>query len=244
MEIFTSIGGLNTTTLLNSYGNSEIAYLLQNPPAEFQILHTHKWALLFSLLAGSFVFSLSKYLLFHDRAPPGLKLIPGPRSTLPWLGRIHGIDPVAPWKSMKKWSDEYGGLFRLTTAGGEMHIWIGKAEIAQELYCKRAAKYSSRPEVPAVPGSDKQGQYLPLLQDDDHWRHQRKFGHTVLTECGGKEFYGYISHEAKRVSAPFIELPGHANTFLVRLQLDQRPQRPLYSMLPLLRTDICPTGLW
>lgn len=100
---------------------------------------------------------------------------------------------------MKKWSDEYGGLFRLTTAGGEMHIWVGKAEIAQDLYCKRASKYSSRPEVPAVPGSDKQGQYLPLLQDDDHWRHQRKFGHTVLTELGGKEFYGYIPHEAKRV---------------------------------------------
>lgn len=64
---------------------------------------------------------------------------------------------------MKKWSDQFNGMFRLT-ACGEMHIWLGDNKVAQELYCNRAANYSSRPEVAAVPGSDSQAQYLPLLE--------------------------------------------------------------------------------
>ena len=122
-----------------------------------------KVAIVVSLIVSFVTLSLFRYLLFKDKAPHGTNLVPEPRSTLPWLGRIHDIETIAPWKSMKKWSDEYSGFFRPTTCG-EMHIWVGTAEIAQELYCKRAAKYSSRPEVAAVPGSDSQGQYLPHLE--------------------------------------------------------------------------------
>ena len=32
----------------------------------------------------------------------------------------------------------------------------------------------------------------------DHWRNQRKFAHTVLTQGFNQKYYGYISHEAKR----------------------------------------------
>jgi cytochrome P450 len=185
----------NVTDSLLHYGNDLDLSFFEAPAVHLQ---THKWAILFSLLVGSVVLPLTRYLLFHDRPPRGLKLVPGPRSTLPWLGRIHGIDANAPWKSMKKWSDEYGGLFRLTTAGGEMHIWLGDAEIAQELYCKRAAIYSSRPEVAAVPGSHSQGQYLPLLEHGDHWRRQRKFAHTVLNQAFQNQYYGYVTYEVKR----------------------------------------------
>lgn len=177
-----------------SYGGVDQGFF-EAPTVQLQ---AHKWAIIFSLLAGSIVIPLTRYLLFHDRPPRGLKLVPGPRSTLPWLGRMHGINADAPWQSMKKWSDEYGGFFRLTTAGGEMHIWLGDAEIAQELYCKRAAKYSSRPEVAAVPGSHSQGQYLPLLEHGDHWRRQRKFAHTVLNQAFQNQYHGYVTHEVKR----------------------------------------------
>lgn len=170
-------------------------------------LQSHKWAILFTLLAGSIVIPLTRYLLFHDRPPRGLKLVPGPRSTLPWLGRIHGINADAPWKSMKQWSDEYGGLFRLTTCGGEMHIWLGDAEVAQELYCKRAAIYSSRPEVAAVPGSHSQGQYLPLLEHGPQWRRQRKFAHTVLNQAFSNQYYGQVSHEVKRFLYNLVQDP-------------------------------------
>ncbi len=102
------------------------------------------------------------FFTVFDQPPKGLQLVPGPGSTIPYIGRVD-IDPIAPWNSMKKWSDNFNGFFRLQ-ACGEMHIWLGDNDIAQELYCKRAAIYSSRPEVAAVPGSDSQGQYLPLLE--------------------------------------------------------------------------------
>ena len=91
--------------------------------------------------------------------------MPGPTSTVPYIGRIHDVDPNSPWFAMKKFCDQYGGIFRNTICG-EMHIWVGDSKIAYDLLCKKARIYSSRPQVPAVPGSDSQGQYLPLLAHD------------------------------------------------------------------------------
>jgi hypothetical protein len=97
--------------------------------------------------------------------------MPGPMSTVPYIGRIHDVDPNAPWFAMKKFCDEYNGIFRSTICG-EMHIWIGDADIGYDLLCKKARIYSSRPMVPAVPGSDSQGQYLPLLAHDGKFHHK------------------------------------------------------------------------
>jgi hypothetical protein len=70
---------------------------------------------------------------------------------------------MAPWKKMKEFSDEFGGFFQ-TEIMGDTHLWLGDHKISQELFGKRSDIYSSRPEVPAVPGSDTQGQYLPLME--------------------------------------------------------------------------------
>jgi hypothetical protein len=32
----------------------------------------------------------------------------------------------------------------------------------------------------------------------DHWRAQRKFAHTVLTQSFNQKYYGYVTQEAKR----------------------------------------------
>jgi hypothetical protein len=70
---------------------------------------------------------------------------------------------MAPWKKMKEFSDEYNGFFQ-TEIMGDTHLWLGDHKISQELFGNRSRIYSSRPEVPAVPGSDTQGQYLPLME--------------------------------------------------------------------------------
>lgn len=70
---------------------------------------------------------------------------------------------MAPWKKMKEFSDEYNGFFQ-TEIMGDTHLWLGDHKISQDLFAKRPKIYSSRPEVPAVPGSDTQGQYLPLME--------------------------------------------------------------------------------
>ncbi|KAK5064826.1 hypothetical protein LTR84_000660 [Exophiala bonariae] len=157
---------------------------------------TYKWFIGTGIFVVVSAIQIIKYML-RDRPPPGLKLIPGPTSTIPYIGRVHDVDPMCPWFAMKKFCDEYNGIFRSTICG-EMHIWIGDNDIGYDLLCKKAKIYSSRPMVPAVPGSDSQGQYLPLLAHDDHWRNQRKFAHTVLTQGFNQKYYGYVSHEAKR----------------------------------------------
>ncbi|KAK5193424.1 hypothetical protein LTR99_006976 [Exophiala xenobiotica] len=169
------------------------------------ILVRYRWTALALLLFTPGFLGFLHYLLFKDKPPKGLKLVPGPPSTIPYIGRVD-IDAKAPWNSMRKWADEYDGFFRLTTCG-EMHIWLGKGEIAQELFCKRASRYSSRPEVAAVPGSHNQAQYLPLMEYGDHWRMQRKFAHTSLNVAYNTQYYGYVSLEAKRFLYSLVKDP-------------------------------------
>ncbi|EHY53752.1 hypothetical protein HRR83_003968 [Exophiala dermatitidis] len=170
--------------------------LFFQPHTAVTAIGTYKWLIGTGIFLLVTAIQIIKYMR-RDRPPPGLKLIPGPRSTIPYIGRVHDVDPNAPWFAMKKFCDEYNGIFRSTICG-EMHIWVGDQKIAYDLLCKKARIYSSRPMVPAVPGSDSQGQYLPLLAHDDHWRNQRKFAHTVLTQGFNSKYYGYVSHECKR----------------------------------------------
>lgn len=149
---------------------------------------------------------LYRYLYLHDKPPKGLKLVPGPVSTIPYLGRLHGVDPVAPWKSMHQYSNQYNKMFRLT-AYGQMHIWIGDAKIAKELIVRRAAKYSSRPDIAAIPGANKGGQYLALNELDDHWRVQRRFAHTVFTQAHSSNYHGIIKPEAIRFLYQLLNNP-------------------------------------
>ena len=90
---------------------------------------------------------------------------------------------------------------------GETHLWIGTQRVAHDLLAKRAPIYSSRPEVPAVPGSDSQAQYLPLLARGEAWRRQRKFVQIMLTNAASAKFHGYIDVEAKRFLSELLKNP-------------------------------------
>jgi hypothetical protein len=142
--------------------SNDTTSFVTEPSSPLNFIFAYKWTLLCLLLLSPTIYRVAYFFLVFDQPPKGLKLVDGPGSTIPYIGRVD-IDPIAPWNSMKAWSDKFNGFFRLQ-ACGEMHIWLGDNDIAQELYCKRAAIYSSRPEVAAVPGSDSQGQYLPLLE--------------------------------------------------------------------------------
>jgi cytochrome P450 len=184
------------TQIHNYIQHNDTQAFLQKSEPYVTTIGTYNWfigtGIFFLVTAVQFI----RYLL-RDSPPAGLKLVPGPWSTIPYIGRVHDVDPMAPWYAMKKFSDQYNGFFRLTICG-EMHIWVGDAQISYDLLCKKAAIYSSRPMVPAVPGSDSQGQYLPLLEHGDHWRKQRKFAHTVLSQSFNQKYYGYVTHEATR----------------------------------------------
>jgi hypothetical protein len=152
-------------TQISSYLNTnETSDALFQSQQAMNAIGTYKWFIgtgIFVLVTAIQIYKYSQ----RDAPPPGLKLLPGPMSTIPYIGRVHDVDPMAPWFAMKKFCDEYNGIFRSTICG-EMHIWIGSTDIAYDMLCKKARIYSSRPQVPAVPGSDSQGQYLPLLAHD------------------------------------------------------------------------------
>ncbi|ORY18364.1 cytochrome P450 oxidoreductase [Clohesyomyces aquaticus] len=144
------------------------------------------------------VYQLIKY--FTSDLPPfgsGLKRLPGPISTVPYLGRIHDVDRMHAWDSMKKFSDQYDGLFSCTL-GGETHIWVAREDIAQDLLCKNAAISSARGDLGAYPGVTQDRKYLPLLGYTKHLIRQKKFAHAMVTRNVDRKYYGHISLEAKR----------------------------------------------
>lgn len=161
-----------------------------------------------------------QYLILQDRPPKGLRLIPGPISTIPFLGRLHGINAAAPWLTMHDISKQYNKLFSLINYG-QMHIWIADAKIAKELLVMRAEKYSSRPSIPAIPGSDQGGRYMALHRMDHHWRLQRRFAHTVMSAAHQNSYYDLLKPEAIRFLHGLMKNPtdhfAQTNLFTARM---------------------------
>ena len=151
------------------------------------------------------------FLYFTSELPPlgsGLKRLPGPTSTLPYLGRIHDVDRMQAWNAMKKFSDEYDGLFACTL-GGETHIWIAKEDLAQDLLVNNAAISSSRADLGSYPGVTEGHKYLPLLGYTETFNRQRKFAHSVMTRCAINKFYGHINLETKRLMHDLATTPNN-----------------------------------
>jgi hypothetical protein len=95
---------------------------------------------------------------FTSELPPlgsGLKRLPGPISTLPYVGRVHDVDRMQAWHAMQKFSDQYDG--------GETHIWVAREDVAQDLLVKHAAISSARADLGAYPDVTRGNKYLPLL---------------------------------------------------------------------------------
>jgi hypothetical protein len=102
---------------------------------------------------------------FTSELPPfrsGLKRLPGPSSTLPYVGRVHDVDRMQAWTAFNKFSSQYNGLFACTL-GGETHIWVAREDVAQDLLVKHASISSARADLGAFPGVTEDYKYLPLL---------------------------------------------------------------------------------
>ena len=107
---------------------------------------------------------------------------------------------------MREFSEQYNGFFA-TTIMGDNHLWLGDQKVAHDLLVKRGSIYSSRPEIPAMPGTPHGGRYLPLLAADDHWRKQRRFAHNVLTTAHNNKYFDYAQLEVKRLLFGLVQNP-------------------------------------
>lgn len=168
----------------------------------------------FRQVIGVGILVLVAYRCFHyftSELPPfrsGLKRLPGPRSTIPYLGRIHDVDRMRAWVAMKKFSDEYNGLFSLTL-GGETHIWIAREDVAQDLLVKNAAISSSRADLGAYPGIIDSHMYLPLIGYTETFHRQKNFAHSMASHNLTNKYYGYIDLETKRLMHELAQNPSN-----------------------------------
>ncbi|KAF2738182.1 cytochrome P450 oxidoreductase [Polyplosphaeria fusca] len=141
---------------------------------------------------------LVKY--FISDLPPlgsGLKTLPGPLSTIPYIGRVHDLDRNAVFRSVKKFNDKYNGLFSMTL-GGEKHIFVSREDIANDLLCRNAEIASGRNDLGAYPGVTKDSKYLPLLGYTESFHRQRRFAVSTMTSIASRKFNGHIDLEMKR----------------------------------------------
>ncbi|KAF3000670.1 hypothetical protein E8E13_000897 [Curvularia kusanoi] len=149
------------------------------------------------------------FTYFTSELPPfgsGLKRLPGPRSTLPYLGRVHDVDRMRAWNAMRKFSDEYKGLYALTL-GGETHIWVAREDIAQDLLVNKASISSARADLGAYPGVTHDYKYLPLLGYTKTFERQKRFAHSVMTRNMTHNYFGYIDLETKRLLHELVKSP-------------------------------------
>lgn len=163
------------------------------------------------IVYGAFLTFVAYRILiyFTSELPPfgsGLKRLPGPRSTLPYLGRVHDVDRMRAWNAMKKFSDKYKGLYALTL-GGETHIWVAREDIAQDLLVKNASISSARADLGAYPGVTHDYKYLPLLGYTEIFQRQKKFAHSVMTRNITNNYFGYIDLETKRLMHELVKSP-------------------------------------
>lgn len=177
-----------------------------------------------ALVLGWMLYRCIKY--FTMDLPPwgsGLKSLPGPISTVPYLGRIHDVDKNEPWTAMKKFSDIYDGLFSCTL-GGETHIWIAREDIAQDLLCTNSAISSSRANLGAYPDVLESMRYLPLIGFTDHHFRQRKFATQIMARNVKNGFQGYLTLEVKRFMKELLEQPGnfHDGLFMCYSRISSR----------------------
>ncbi|KAF3031404.1 hypothetical protein E8E11_000641 [Didymella keratinophila] len=155
------------------------------------------------IVCAFFVFCLLHRCVhyFTSEFPPlrsGFKRLPGPWTTLPYLGRIHDVDRMRAWIAIKKFSDQYDGLFAMTL-GGETHIWVAREDIAQDLLVKHAAISSARADLGAYPNVTQEHMYLPFLGYIEAFHRQKRFAHSMRSRSKANNYYGYIDLETNHL---------------------------------------------
>ncbi|KAF8523779.1 cytochrome P450 [Hysterangium stoloniferum] len=122
--------------------------------------------------------------IFRTRVPKGLKLPPGPRGDF-LIGNLRDIPSHNEWETYSKWHKEHGDLVYLNVLGTSL-LYVNSAEMAYELFDKRSAIYSDRPNIPMLDLVG-WGWAFTLMPYGDRWRQHRyafhqKLNNTVLTQ--------------------------------------------------------------
>ncbi|XP_060087086.1 cytochrome P450 2K6-like [Heteronotia binoei] len=108
------------------------------------------------------------------------KLPPGPRP-LPLIGNLHLLDLKRPYRTMLKFSKQYGPVFRLQFGFQKMVILAGYKTVKEALV-NQADAFMDRPVIPVFEEYDR-GNGL-VFSNGENWKVMRRFAISTLRDYG------------------------------------------------------------
>lgn len=86
-------------------------------------------------------------------------------------------------------------------------MFLNSSRVVNDILEKRAAIYSSRPEMPMVQGIMSDNCRIVLMQYCEKWRGVRKIMHGILNSRKMVEFSGYQDLESKQLLWDYLKYP-------------------------------------
>ncbi|KAE8366042.1 cytochrome P450 [Aspergillus caelatus] len=132
------------------------------------------------------------YEYYRDRRLP-----PGPKR-LPFIGNIHQVPQVLPWRTFHQWSKKYGPIMS-AQFGRQTIILIADTTIARDLLDKRGSLYSNRPKLVMADDNLVKGMHILLRQYDDRFRLHQRMEAPVLSPRASSTYYPIQDLESKQL---------------------------------------------
>ncbi|KAN0084392.1 Cytochrome P450 [Tylopilus felleus] len=132
-------------------------------------------------LALVVVLDIARRYVKNTASQSSYPLPPGPRG-LPFIGKVIGVNPDAPWLMYAEWAKQYGDLIYTQSLGRDI-IVINSEAVAKELLENRSRNYSDRPYL-ATKGLQVPFSVLDFstvfMEYGDRWRLHRRFFHQTF----------------------------------------------------------------
>ncbi|KAF8151942.1 cytochrome P450 [Mycena galopus ATCC 62051] len=140
------------------------------------------------IIALSLLASIIFALLYRHYKKPQVSLPPGP-TPIPFIGNIHQLPPVDPFKTYASWTNIYGPIVYMHFFGRQF-IVLNRLEDVVNLFEKRSARYSTKPRLVMageLVGREKTSilfvKYGPFLQKT------RQILHSWINASAVKSYY-------------------------------------------------------
>lgn len=150
--------------------------------------------LLITLAVISVSYTLTIYLS-RKRLP-----LPHP---LPFIGNLHQLPKVNPWRESQKWHKQYGPGVS-ARFGPNTTIILGSTKAAHDLLDKRGAIYSSRPRRTVACEWVGRNIFTPLLPYSDKWKTHNRMHIHLLNACMSKRYRPLQDLESKHLVYEFL----------------------------------------
>lgn len=149
--------------------------------------------------------SLSTFLYYTSvHVPKGLRLPPGPPRHPIWGNLKDYPSGTLEYLTYVKWAKEYGELVYLNIMGQSILI-INSAEMGRELFQKKGAIYSGRPETEMMHKLTIFGKVaIPAMDYGERWTRYRAIAHDVLSLKNLPSYYSIIETNARSFAQRLI----------------------------------------